>query len=254
MEEKSILRNKLFDKYFEEIDGVLLEDFVSALSPLTDIWKHFHNILLKNVKGYHPFSNIENILEFKKNNCSYLIIKIGIYNYIVISLDNNIIVKKEDVLNIIDEKIINELEERDINYNDEFLKLYHFTDNIKDINEIINFYLNNKEKLEVTRCLYYKIQIEEAWTYLYIDFASDRAQLGFQTPDQFLYEQLFLYSNLTPMGMQDATRKIGKERMTEMFEQIKNIRIPISYIPDELYQKYLSLKDNDQILRREKKD
>ena len=54
--------------------------------------------------------------------------------------------------------------------------------------------------------------------------------MSFQTPNQFLYEQLWFNSDLSPSGMQDA-QLIGKERMNEMFDEVKNIKIPNELIP-----------------------
>lgn len=72
-----------------------------------------------------------------------------------------------------------------------------------------------------------------------VDFVNAAAQMGFQIPDQFLYEQLFLNYNLLPSRMQDVKGKIGVERMHEMFEKIKKIIIPKEVIPDDLYQQFL---------------
>jgi len=39
--------------------------------------------------------------------------------------------------------------------------------------------------------------------------------------------------------MQDAQNKIGLEKMQEMFERIKDIKIPKEVIPYDLYQQFL---------------
>ena len=85
-----------------------------------------------------------------------------------------------------------------------------------------------------------RLNHSQAWTYLFIDFANASVQLGFQTPDQTLYEQLFLNYDLTPCGMQDAVNKIGREKIKEIFSKVGNIKIPIEFIPLDLYKKYLS--------------
>ena len=85
-----------------------------------------------------------------------------------------------------------------------------------------------------------KLEVESAWTWFYIDFVNAHIQLGFQTPNQNLYEQLFLNYDLTPYGMQDAQQKMGIEKMKEIFSKIKDIKIPKECIPDDLYQQYLA--------------
>lgn len=83
-------------------------------------------------------------------------------------------------------------------------------------------------------------------TDFYIDFVNATAQMRFQTKDQFLYEQLFLRYDLSPSRMQDAQDKIGIEIMKEMFERIRELRIPKEIIPSDLYQQFL-IQSNSEI-------
>lgn len=87
--------------------------------------------------------------------------------------------------------------------------------------------------------VHYRLEVDEAWTYFHIDFANAEAQMGFQTKDQYLYEQLFLRYDLTPSRMQDTQNKIGIGKMQEMFDRIKNLKIPKEVIPNDLYQQFL---------------
>ena len=80
--------------------------------------------------------------------------------------------------------------------------------------------------------------IRLAWTSLTIDFANGKGYMSFRTPDQFLYEHLFLNYNLTPSGMQDSQRKIGIEKIMEMFRRIPSIKIPKDRIPEKLLAEY----------------
>ncbi len=114
------------------------------------------------------------------------------------------------------------------------IKYYH-----GDIQKLVNFYTENQTTLCLPFKLRYRHEIGDAWTYFCIDFVNGNAQIGFQTPDQFLYEQLFLNFDLTPSRMQDAQRKMGIDKMQEIFEKIKKLRIPKKVIPDDLYQQYL---------------
>lgn len=51
--------------------------------------------------------------------------------------------------------------------------------------------------------------------------------------------------------MQDAQSKIGVERMDEMFDKIKQIKIPQKFIPLDLYQQYQSkIKESSYQKRR----
>lgn len=49
-----------------------------------------------------------------------------------------------------------------------------------------------------------------------------------------MYENLFFDNDLNPFGLQDAGAKIGKEKMMEMLSKLKDIKIPISLLPELL--------------------
>ena len=86
-----------------------------------------------------------------------------------------------------------------------------------------------------------------------IDLANGTAQLGFQTPYQFLYEQLFLKSDLTPSRMQDAISKIGMDKMREMFSRVKDIQLPEAVIPTIYYEQNIIPSKNKRNFQLVKK-
>lgn len=130
-------------------------------------------------------------------------------------------------------------EKKDRN-NRNLFSLYRINNYNGNIKELVDFYTENQFFFNLPTKLHYRLEIGEAWTYFYIDFANATAQIGFQTPDQLLYEQLFLNYDLTAFRAQDAQERIGIKRMQEMFERIKKLRIPIEVIPNELYEQFLS--------------
>lgn len=216
--EKDILRSQLFDKYFEVEDGVLARDLVSKLSFIPEVWRKLHSLCEKNIKYFNFFNSLDKIRMIEHCDRRYLILELNVWSYVIIDIEK--------------EENINDNELRDLF--DVHIRKYD-----GDIQEFINFYIENRELLSLSSHLYYKLEIGDAWTYFCIDFVNRRAQMGFQTVDQTLYEQLHLDYELKHSGMQDATRKIGEERIMEMFEQIKDIKIPKEVIPEDLYQLYL---------------
>lgn len=74
-----------------------------------------------------------------------------------------------------------------------------------------------------------------------MDFASSNVQMGFQTPDQALYEQFFFRYDLTPSKLQDVQNKnkINIDKIQEIFSKVKDISLPVECIPNDLYEQYL---------------
>ncbi len=173
------------------------------------------------------------------------------FQYVIVDIDKMENITEEQFQAEFDEDFF-------MNYFDEIKKqvsalfeLYSLNKYEGDIQEFVKFYKDSQSILHLTPRLSYRFDIGEAYTYFCIDFIDASAQMGFQTPDQALYEHLFLEYDLTPSGLQDAQSKIGVEKMYDMFKRIKEIRIPKQFIPCDLHQQYLS-KSNIETSQLEK--
>lgn len=178
----------------------------------------------------------------KYNNNKYLILKLGLYEYTIIDLEKMVNVKQEEFKEIFTEEFfVNNFDE---DKDEDVINYICIEEYDGDIQELLDFYIEKEDVLLLLTKFFYELKENDAYTYLSFDFANRGIQMGFGTPDQFLYEHLLLNHDLTPYGLQDAQNKIGVERMKEMFEQIKGIKIPIDVIPNDLYQQYLLKTDN----------
>ena len=232
---KNELRDELFNKYFENEEGVLLSDLVQILSPVTEKGKELRTILFENVKGFHPFSSIYQMKNIEQNDNSYLIIRCGAFFYLVIDLDKREVLDKETVKSIFNEDFFisnfaQVQEEKEYIKNNGLDTLCYLSCK-GDISKVIDFYCLNKELFDNQERINYRLNVEEAVTQLTIDLINDSIQLNFDTPNQFLYEQVFFKGNLTPASLQDAYDKMGRERMLEIIDRVKDIRIPSGLVP-----------------------
>lgn len=242
--EKEFLRKQLFDKYFEEKNGIPVIDLVDTLSFIPELWKKLHILCEKNIKYFDSFSDLEKFKLIDYKGKKYLILKIRMFKYIIIDMEKMQNISKEQFRSEFDENFfVNNFDE--IKKDRDSFHMYGLNRYLGNVQELADFYNENKKVLCLSTELYYRLEIGKAWTDFYIDFANATAQMRFQTPDQFLYEQLFLNYDLSPYGMQDAHRKISVKRMHEMFEEIKKIRIPKEVIPEDLYQQFLSQYDTE---------
>lgn len=239
-EQKPELRNRLFEKYFEVEDGVNIKDLMDSIIVVTDTWQDLHKILEKNLEDFDSYTELEKMKKIEYKNNNYLVIESGTWNYLIIDLETKQVLSTDEAISIFeDDFFVNEL-----SANISYKVLLYFLKYYGNAEELIEFYNKNKRVLDAPNRIYYKLTLDDAWTYFSIDLVNARAQLGFETPNQTLYEHLFFNSDLTPSGMQDATSRIGREKMLEMFERIKEINIPESVIPKEIYQIYLESNKN----------
>ena len=235
---KDLLRDILFKKYFQIEDGVLISDLVDKLSFMPEVWKQLHLLCEENIKYFDSYSSLEKckLLEHRERN--YLILKLRMWRYVIIDIDKMENITQDEFENQFDENFFvnnfNESKEEDSCF-----YLYQLDKYKGNIKELVHFFVDNLDVLSLSSELYYSLTEDDACTYFYVDFINANAQMGFETKNQYLYEQLFLKYDLTPYGMQDAQHKMGREKMIEIFEKIKDIRIPIECIPNDLYQQYL---------------
>ncbi len=218
------MRDNLFRKYFENQEGIVANDLVNTLSFIPETWKKLHKICEDNIKYFNSYSEIEECKLMQMKQKDYLILKFEILNYIIIDLKKC-------------QNISRQL------FESEFFKEHIYDISVFDKPEIlVNFYFQNQDVLNLSTTLEYKIFMDNAWTYFFIDFINASTQLGFQTSNQFLYEHLYLNYDLTACKMQDAKAKIGTQKMIEMFSKIKTIKIPTEVIPNDLYEQYKLMK------------
>lgn len=232
---KEELRNKLFERYFECKDGILITDLMETVKPIIEVYEKLKHFLIQH-KTLKLFSNIERVKLLSNNGKDYLFLKkASPYSYLIVDIVGNRVLSEEEILSIFTENLfVENFEEPSVELDDDWLEWYYFLRYEGDVEELVDFYNQNKNILDIPTKIFNKLEVGKAWTWLSISLCTGQIQLSFQTEDQFLYEVLFLNSDLTPFGLQDATEKIGKEKMLEMFERIKEIKIPKEAIPSQL--------------------
>lgn len=251
---KATLRDILFEKYFQIEDGVLVSDLLDKLSFIPNVWKELHLLCEKNIKYFYDFSSLKECKMLEHNQRRYLILKLKMWEYVIIDVGKMQNITQIEFENEFDEKFfVDNFDE--IKEDDETIwpKLYRIEKYNGDIKELINFYIKNQKLLSLSSKLHCRLDVGDAWTWFYVDFINANVQMGFQTPNQFLYEQLFLRYDLTACRMQDAQQKMGIEKMKEIFNKMNNIKIPKQCIPSDLYQQYLiqcNLDINKQIVKK----
>ena len=233
---KELLRNCLFDKYFENQDGILASELVNFLSFIPETWKKLHKICEENIKYFDSYCTLSQckIIHVNKNN--YLFLKLKTLHYVIIDLKNKQNISKQLFEQLFDSDfLVCNFNEPQADFN--IAKLC-IIDKFDKPEILIDFYYQHQQILNLSKSLKYMIFINNAWTYFIIDFVNAKVRLGFQTPNQFLYEHLFLNYDLTASTLQDVQPRIGIEKMDEMFARIKLIKIPLDIIPNDLYEQY----------------
>jgi hypothetical protein len=234
--DKVILRDLLFQTYFDN-NGVSVKDLNDKLSFVLDTWNKLRDLCKENIRFFDRYGSLEKFKIIEHNNKNYLVLKLRIWKYVIIDLDNIRNITRDEFYNDFDVdffvKYFGEV-------SDEFgLDIYQVKKYNGEVQELVDFYYENENIFELNAELHHICYVDDAWTWLLVDYANGRVQMGFQTFDQTLYEQLFLNYDLSPYGMQDAIGKMGIDKMNEIFSKIGDIIIPSDSIPSDLYEQYL---------------
>ena len=103
--EKQELRDILFKQMLDNNKGISVKELVNRVKSIVDIWQNLYYLLIENTDYFDNYSDIDEI----KVIDDYLIIKCGLFEYLIIDLIN----KKTITEQIFDKKFY------EINFNDE---------------------------------------------------------------------------------------------------------------------------------------
>ena len=229
--EKEELRTILFEQYFKPNNGINIKELLNNTTYITNLYKEFFILLDENIEEYDIYNKVDIIKEIEHNNKKYLIIKISPLQYIIIDLYNYKTLNLESVKKYFKEDFfINNFKE----VNGINIDRYHILETNKSLFPIVNYYFENKETFNIKPKIFYKVSYMDAISCIHINLIDENIQLEFLDKNQYLYEQLYFYIDLTPSIMQDSIKKIGINKVNEIFSRIKDINIPLSCIPKEI--------------------
>ena len=249
--DKKELRNKLFAKYFEVEEGVKVTELVDKLSFIPKVWNELHNLCENNIKYFDEYNVVEDIKLLNHNDKNYLILKLPVYRYIIIDIERKENITEEQFENNFDKDFFaSNFNARKRGDNDS-LEFYCFEKYYGNIEELLAFYMENEQTLNLSKKIDYILKADNAWIYFHIDFVNEKGQFGFDAKNQFSYEHLDLRYDLRASKMQDVKNKVGIENMQEISQKIKEIKISQKVIPTDLYKEYLiKCKEESKILKK----
>ena len=229
LEQKKVLREKLFNKLLIVEEGISLSELYENTKSTTDTFTQLKNIMIEESGTYDKFDQIEKVSLIKVEDKALLFIKTSPTTYYIFDFISNTILDNSYKFLFNKNFFIEHFNEREDSL--DYDRFYYFEEYHGNVERLKDFYTFNSEVLEIKDTnISYKVEEEKASITLFYDLISGNCQLNFYQEHQFLYEQLYLRRGLVPSLMQDATNKIGKEKMIEMFEQIPSIKIPYNIL------------------------
>lgn len=237
---------------------ITLEELLKKLEPISKIWADLKNILIKDCNNKFCFwKSIKKI----KTLDNYIIIKIGLWEYIIIDSLNKKSLTDEECKTIFDEQFFlthfNEPETEN-----KFSDMYYFENagTQETINSLIKYIDIYQDLLMQENSIYYSINYLNSRVDINIKFAKLETTLGFATFKNFENNSypsnvnyLFFNKSAEITGASNSTN--NHESLLAMGKRAPKIRIPLSVIPDfikdEKQQKLIlnSMETNNAILQ-----
>lgn len=237
--ENDQIRANLFNQMLQNEKGILITDLISKLHNISRIWNIFNEMCQRNVTHFAFFHTIQQLRRIRFYHQDYLFLRFGSCQFLIMNLTERKNLKEEEA-----KKIFNPIF-FDAYFNEKKPRIETFKGNVE---EFIYFYENYQNIFHLNTRIVYALSMKENTITFSYNFASYSAQLHFRSQNQTLYENIELNGDLSPYGLQDATKKMSSSLMVEIIEKVKLLKIPSASLPDDLKSLY------KEILKEEKKE
>ncbi len=228
------LQEELFEQLFKaEEDYITLKDLLESIQPIHKIWAGLDYLLLEdNTNDFDIFKSTDEIRLID----GFIIIKTGLWNYIVIDPVEKRSLTNEECKTLFDEefflKHFNEEETKN-----RFADMFYFEDaGKKDTVEKLIDYINEHQNI-LTEVNYvtYSVNYISSSVSVQVNFEKQEATIGFfkfdekeDYPSHLNY--LFFDKNAIITGASNPTNNI--ESLKAMGSRVGGIKIPKSILPD----------------------
>lgn len=230
------LQEELFEQLFKTNEEyITLEELLKKLEPISKIWADLENILIKDCSNDFDFwRTIDKIKIFS----NYIIIQLGLWEYIIIDSLNKKSLTDEECKTIFDEQFFlthfNEPETEN-----KFSDMYYFENagTQETINSLIKYIDIYQNLLMQENSIYYSIDYLNSRVVINIKFDKLETTIGFATFKNFENNSqpsnvnyLFFNKSAEITGASNPTN--NHESLLAMGKRALKVRIPLSVIPD----------------------
>lgn len=234
-EKWNIKQKELFELFFanyKDEDYIDINQLMNMIKPFNIKWQELYNILKENSEDFDNYSSIRKIKKIKYNNIEYLIMQINIWSYLCIDLTSKKIVDfREDLLPFNEKFFIDNFDEREIPNPSMFYHTISVSDNGLDI--LLQNLSDNLLFFTEANDFKYTKKLNDGFVVsLIFDVDTGKITIYFGN-DQGMVNYIFLDSNLIPVGVSNPTG--NKEDLKNMANRVKDINIPVSIIPNYLF-------------------
>lgn len=222
-EEWNELQSKVFSCLFNNVeDGVSAKKVISSLERKRNIWKKMYSIVGKELEPYNERFSIMDIGRIEYNGRMYLVLRCGLWEFVVIDLETMTCISQEAGINMALDKEFNRFK----GICDDDIKYFAF-DKLKKktVKKVIDYYIEEQEVFEGVKKIYYEFYKRDGIrASLIISFDKSDAMVSINDISGGRVNYIFLDSNLKVYGSSNLTG--NKEEIGRMFDGTRDIMLP----------------------------
>lgn len=226
-EEWNELQSKVFAKAFEQVeDGVSAKGVIASLERRRNVWKKFYSIVGKDIEPYNERFSIMDMGRIEYNNRMYLVLRYGLWDFIVIDIETMTCVSQEDGILMAQDDVFDRFK----GIHNEDIKYFTF-DKLKKktIKKVLDYYAEEQDVFEGQRKIYYEFYNKDGIRAgLIINFDKTDVMVSINDLRDGRCNYIFLDSNLKVYGASNLTG--NKEEIGNMFDGTRDILLPSSLI------------------------
>ena len=245
-EEWNNIQEQAYLQLFSNNDGLSSKELLIKLEDIRSIWRKLYSIIGNEIDPNNDRFSVMDISKVSCNNKVYLMLRIGLWEFIIIDINDMRCLSKEEVLATLNHELFdrfNGLDDTDVEYFT-FEKLKK-----KPLKRVVDHFVEHENVLTSDKRLVYKFFQKDGMVGCYT-ISCDKSDSMVSVNDyrNGRCNYIFLDSNLKVYGASNLTG--NKDCVAKLFDGSKDIIVPESILGDAHKEMIESLEVSSQIIKR----
>lgn len=222
-EEWNNIQEQAYLQLFSNDEGLSSKDLLKKLENIRGIWRKLYSIIGKEVDPNNDRFSVMDISKVCCNDKVYLMLRIGLWEFIVIDINNMRCLSKEEVIATLNHELFDRfygLDESDVEYFT-FEKLKK-----KPLKQVVDHFVEHEQVLSSDKRLVYKFYQKDGIVGCYtISCDKSDSMVSVNDYKNGRCNYIFLDIDLKVYGASNLTG--NKESVAKLFDGSRDILIPV---------------------------
>lgn len=245
-EEWNNIQEEAYLQLFSNTEGISSRELILGLVNVKSIWRNLYSIIGNEVDPNNDRFSVMDLSKVCTNDKVYLMLRIGLWEFIVIDINNMRCLSKDEVVASLNHELFDKfygLDENDVEYFT-FEKLKK-----KPLKKVVDHFVEHEEVLTSDKRISYKFYQKEGIVGCYtISCDKSDSMVSINDYRNGRCNYIFLDSNLKVYGASNLTG--NKESVASLFDGSRDIMVPDSIVSDIIKN---NLVNKDLVFKKDMK-